>query len=387
MTRIAWGATGARRFETGVDRGVLYVGDAPGVPWNGLKSVAEQASGGEARPYYIDGYKYLNLAGAEDFAATISAYGAPREFMPCDGSVRLHHGLFVTQQTRIPFGFSYRTLVGNDRLAENFGYKIHLVYNALAQPSAKNNQSASGTPTPLELSWSITTQPPKLTGYRPTAHFVIDSTMTPPALMQRIEDILYGSEGIDARLPTLDELISIFAEPGPIIGRNLAINPNSIGGAGFSPTTGQSSISQVDDWIRFTFETSGGIGVNVPMGVSFVSGTRYRVLIEARANRPLRARQRVKQSTSGPLVNITTDALFFDALITGGPGSDWQTGFNMDTAIPYVAGDYVEIRRVLYSVPEYTGPFFSGDTPNDDFNTYEWEGAPNASSSIVRSWY
>lgn len=210
MPRIAWGSTGERFFEAGVDRGVLYLPGQTGVPWNGLKAVSESPEGGEPRPYYVDGYKYINVASAEEFKATISAFGAPREFAECDGTKSIHNGLFATQQPRKPFGLSYRTLVGDDIRGSDNARKIHLVYNALAAPSTRENATLGNSATPLALSWGVTTTPPKITGLRPTAHFVIDSRLTPAGLMTEIEDILYGSDILSASLPSVEDLIELF---------------------------------------------------------------------------------------------------------------------------------------------------------------------------------
>lgn len=210
MSRLEWGSAGTRYYETGVDRGVLYV-DNIGVAWSGLISISESPSGGEARPYYIDGYKYLNLATAEEFEATIEAYSAPAEFGVCDGVTSLQNGLFATQQPRKPFGLSYRTRIGNDSDGSDHGYKIHLVYNALAAPAERTNTTEGDTAEPAIFSWEISTRPPMTSGIKPTAHFIIDSRFTVEAKLAEIEDILYGTEVLTADLPTPSELMLIFA--------------------------------------------------------------------------------------------------------------------------------------------------------------------------------
>lgn len=211
MARLSWAAVGERFYETGVDRGVLYVGIEPGVSWTGLTSVSESPTGGEASPFYIDGVKYLNLAGSEEFAATINAFSSPYEFGPCDGTMSIQNGLFVTQQPRKPFGLSYRTKLGNDIDGTDHAYKIHVVYNALAAPSERSNNTVGDSTDPLSLSWSVTTLPPSITGYKPTAHFMIDSRKTTETILATIEDILYGSDSGASRLPSPSELIAIFA--------------------------------------------------------------------------------------------------------------------------------------------------------------------------------
>lgn len=211
MTALSWDTPGSRFYETGVSRGVLYTAGSDGVAWTGLISVSESPSGGEPRAYYIDGFKYLNLSSAEEYAATITAYNSPPEFGPCDGTVSIQNGLFITQQPRRSFGLSYRTQIGNDIEGPDHGYKIHLVYNALAAPADRNNGSVDDSVRPVELEWSITTLAPSITGYRPTAHMVIDSRYTSLALLGDIEGILYGNESLAPRLPDVDELISIFS--------------------------------------------------------------------------------------------------------------------------------------------------------------------------------
>ena len=211
MARLDWNATGVRFYETGVDRGVLYVGDAPGVAWTGLTSINEAPTGGDARAFYIDGVKYLNLASSEEFEATINAFSSPPEFGPCDGTVSIQNGLFVTQQPRKQFGFSYRTKIGNDTDGAEHAYKIHLVYNALAKPSSRDNGTMGDSTDPTGFSWAITTLPPSMTGYKPTAHMVIDSRYTLASTLVTVEDILYGSDTNSPRLPSPDELIAIFA--------------------------------------------------------------------------------------------------------------------------------------------------------------------------------
>lgn len=211
MPRLTWGAVGERVFEAGVDHGVLYVDGADGVAWNGLTSVSESSSGAELSEYYVDGIKYLQLLAAEEFVATIEAYTYPDEFAQCDGTRPVGHGLFMTQQPRKEFGLSYRTKVGNDVDGIDLGYKIHLVYNALAAPTARPNNTITESVDPFNFSWTISTKPPTFVGYKPTAHMVIDSRDTPSDLLAQIEDILYGSADSDpARLPSVAELIFLF---------------------------------------------------------------------------------------------------------------------------------------------------------------------------------
>jgi len=208
--RLKWDQVGERVFEAGVDQGVLYLDTADGVPWNGLISVSESPSGASLSEYYIDGVKYLQLLGAEQFAGSIEAFTYPDEFAACDGTKPAGNGLFMTHQPRQSFGLSYRTKVGNDVEGIDLGYKIHLIYNALAAPSQKQNNSLSDTVDAGHFNWQITTKPPTFAGYKPTAHMVIDSRETPTDLLAQIEDILYGSVDSAPRLPSATELLFLF---------------------------------------------------------------------------------------------------------------------------------------------------------------------------------
>lgn len=210
MAKLSWDTPGERFYEAGVDQGVLYVDNA-GYAWNGLISVQENSPGGEPQPYYVDGFKYVQLAGSTEFEATLEALSSPPEFGPCDGTVELHGGLFVTDQKRYPFGLSYRTHVGNDLTGTEFGYKIHVVYNALAAPSDRENRTITDGTEPLTMSWSITTNPPVATGFRPTAHFIADTSKASPSDITQLEALLYGSDSTTAILPTVTDLLAIFA--------------------------------------------------------------------------------------------------------------------------------------------------------------------------------
>lgn len=210
MTKLVWDRTGERLYETGVDRGVLFIGTS-GVAWNGIVSVSESPSGGDPRPFYLDGIKYLNLAAAEEYAASLSAFYRPLEFAPCDGFTYVQNGLFATQQRRQPFNLTYRTLLGNDLEAQDFGYKIHLVYNALAAPPQIDHSTIEDTVNVTPFSWDLTTLPPSMNGFRPTSHFVIDSSLTDLALLSDVEDILYGTDALNPAWIDAQDLIDMFA--------------------------------------------------------------------------------------------------------------------------------------------------------------------------------
>lgn len=219
MSRVEWNKPGERFFEAGVDRGVLYPRSGQGVAWNGLVSVSEDSSGGEVDSSYYDGVKYLDIVSYEDFEATLEAYSAPAEFGPCDGQKVLSPGLFVTQQRRQSFGLCYRTLIGNDLVGTDYGYKLHIVYNCTAGPSGRSNKTIGQNPDVGTRSWAISTVPPPASNFRPTAHLVVDSTLVDPYLLEELETALYGRDATDeleelpARLPTVSEIILILSNP------------------------------------------------------------------------------------------------------------------------------------------------------------------------------
>lgn len=217
MSKLVWDKVGERLYETGVRMGVLYPQDATGnyplgVAWNGLVSVSESPSGAEASPIYADDIKYLNLISAEDFGATIEAYTYPDEFAECDGSATLADGVFIGQQKRKPFGLCYRTAIGNDVDDNEHGYKLHLIYNALAAPSEKGYSSINDSPEAITFSWEVTTTPVAVAGFRPTASLVIDSTKVDAAKLTALEAILYGSQGTEARMPLPEEIKTLMAQ-------------------------------------------------------------------------------------------------------------------------------------------------------------------------------
>lgn len=214
MAKLVWDKTGERFYETGIKKGVLYPqerdGTYPlGVAWNGLISVAENPTGAEVTSIYADNIKYLNLISAEEFGATIEAYTYPDEFAECDGSAEIAKGVMIGQQTRKPFGLSYVTTLGNDTDGNEYGYKIHIIYGALASPSGKEYTTINDTPEAITFTWEITTTPVDVPGYKPTSCITIDSTKVDPAKLAALEEILYGTEDSDPRLPLPDEIIAL----------------------------------------------------------------------------------------------------------------------------------------------------------------------------------
>lgn len=213
MSRIVWDQTGERLYETGTKNGVLYpqvAGEYPkGVAWNGLTAVTESPSGAEATPLYADDIKYLNLMSVEEFGGTIEAFMYPDEFKPCNGEADLVDGVSIGQQTRQAFGFCYRTVLGNDTENNEHGYKLHLIYGALAAPSEKAYATINDSPEPITMSWEFTTTPVAVAGHNPTASLTIDSTKCDETKLKALEDILYGSESEEPRLPLPDEIATL----------------------------------------------------------------------------------------------------------------------------------------------------------------------------------
>lgn len=223
MSKLVWDAVGEHLYETGVDHGVLYVQNAAGeyptgVVWNGLTAVNENPSGADEQAIYADNIKYLSLRSAEEFGATVEAYTYPDEWAVCDGSVEVATGVKIGQQSRAAFGLSYRTKVGNDTSFDDYGYKLHLIYNATAAPSQKNYETINETPSAITFSWEISTTPVAVEGHKPTAHIEIDSTKLTTdedkAKLTTLEAALYGTDGesaTTAHLPSPAKVIAMFA--------------------------------------------------------------------------------------------------------------------------------------------------------------------------------
>lgn len=222
MSKLVWDKTGERFYETGVKQGVLYPqetgGTYPkGVAWNGLTAVTESPSGAEPSALYADDIKYLNLMSTEEFGATVEAYTYPKEFEECDGSKEIAPGVTASQQKRKAFGMCYRTALGNDVNGYDYGYKLHIIYGALAAPSEKEYGTVSDNPEAITFSWELSTTPVNVTGGNPTASITINSTKVDAAKLAVLEAILYGkdasapekNDGVDPRLPLPDEIAEL----------------------------------------------------------------------------------------------------------------------------------------------------------------------------------
>lgn len=226
MSKIIWDNSGDRLYETGVNNAVLYTQTngayTNGVAWNGITAITESPSGAEASPLYADNIKYLNLMSAEEFGATIEAYTYPNEFAECDGTAELADGVSIGQQKRSTFGLSYKTTVGNDIDGSDHGYKLHLIYGALAAPSEKAYATINDSPEAITFSWEVSTTPVNVTGKKPTASLTIDSTKADATKLAALEVILYGknptteggTDGTEPRLPLPDEIATLFATAG-----------------------------------------------------------------------------------------------------------------------------------------------------------------------------
>lgn len=223
--KIEWDSDGKRYFETGTDRGVLYVMSngayGNGVPWNGLTAVTESPSGAEANAIYADNIKYAELRSAEEFGATIEAYTYPDEFAVCDGSAEIAEGVYIGQQDRSKFGFSYRTKVGNDLDTAATDYKLHIVYGCTASPSEKSYQTVNDSPEAITFSWEITTTPVPVTGHKNTAIVTLQKSKVDADKLEALETILYGTAAstdggtevpaVEGRLPMPSEIIELFS--------------------------------------------------------------------------------------------------------------------------------------------------------------------------------
>ncbi len=229
-----WDAVGEKKFEAGVDRGMLFKTTSTGAygageVWNGLTAVNESPSGAEENKHYADNIKYASILSAEDFGYTIEAFQSPKAFDECDGTAEIAPGVLISQQSRKGFAFSWRTLIGNDVSdLGDAGYIIHIAYGCKAQPSEKSRGTVNESPEPTGFSWTVATTPVNVAGYKPTAHLQINSMNVDAEKLAAFEEILYGkaavaadpanevegSEAIPARVPLPDEIASLFAAEG-----------------------------------------------------------------------------------------------------------------------------------------------------------------------------
>lgn len=220
MAKIVWDAIGEKKYESGIDHCVLYNRSAdgeykPGVAWNGITSIAETPEGAEPESQYADNIKYVTMVGAEELNGTIEAFQSPPEFDRCDGNAELVRGVVIGQQNRETFGLSYRTKIGNDVDGQDAAYKLHLVYGCTASPSERTYETLNDSPEPISLSWDYTTTPVPVTGKQPTSMMTIYSNQVDATKLASLEDILYGTETVEARLPLPDEVMALLGEGNP----------------------------------------------------------------------------------------------------------------------------------------------------------------------------
>lgn len=251
MVKLNWDSIGERFYETGVDRGVLFVDSDPGVVWNGLTSVTEKPTGGTPDPIYLDGFKCRNEASKVEFSATLEAYTYPDEFLVCDGMLSDGYGLFFDEQDRKEFSLSYRTQIGNDISGTSLGYKIHFLYNALATPSSRAYQSSGDSVDAITFSWNISARPIEIPNRKPTAHLIIDSRKIHPRTLRQIEDALYGTDVSSSHILTPQELIDMIQ-----LGQPIEIHPQPISGLStLSPGYGDLHRTLVDGFYTAADET------------------------------------------------------------------------------------------------------------------------------------
>lgn len=221
--RLEWDKTGEKIYETGVSKGVLYLPNGQGeytkgYAWNGLTAVNDTPSGAEPNAQYADNMKYVNIISPEESGGTIEAFTYPPEFEECNGARELAEGVLASGQDRKNFGFSYQTLIGNDTMGTAFGRKIHLVYGATAAPSERSNATVNDSPEAMTLSWEYSTTPVGIStpGWKPTAKLTVSSLTTPAAKLKALEDLLYGTDTVEASLPLPDDIIDLVGVPaGP----------------------------------------------------------------------------------------------------------------------------------------------------------------------------
>lgn len=306
--KLQWDKTGERFYETGVDHGVLYPiqpsgAYTKGVAWSGLTGVTDKPSGAEANPKYADNIKYLNLISAEDLGGTIKAFYYPPEWKQCDGRAEIAKGITIGQQNRKMFGLCYRTKLGNDIDGQDHGYTLHLIYGAQAAPSERDYQTVNESPDAIEFSWEYTTTPVDVPGFKPTAGVEIKSTDVDPAMLAALEEILYGSDTTEPRLPLPEEIIALFAgmvaitvEPenasATLLGKqvselqsDIVVGADSISGS-LKHVTGYTGFSskaaeQEGHYLALKFATD---PADAATTVEFVGGTKGPVALDADRN-------------------------------------------------------------------------------------------------------
>ena len=212
MSKLVWDQTGDRLYETGVEQVALYQqsgGAYPkGVAWNGVTALNLSPSGAEPTALYANNRKYLTLMSVEELGFTIEAYTYPDEWAECDGSATVVPGVYIGQQPRKPFGLVAKTMIGNDTEGIKHGYKLHLIYGALASPSEQENATINDSPEAKTMSWECSTTPVNVANFEPTSYICIDSTTVDGEKLTALEKILYGDAAAEPKLPLPDEVFT-----------------------------------------------------------------------------------------------------------------------------------------------------------------------------------
>lgn len=227
MPKLIWDAIGTREYETGTSKGVLFLQKPDGtydkgVAWSGLTAVKQSPDGAEDTAIYADNIKYLSMQSAENLKGTVEAYTYPDEFAECDGSaeILLASGVYAAQQARKPFGLVYSTIIGNDTLGNDYGEKLHIVYNAKVSPSERSYETVNDSPAAITFSWGFSTTPVSVEGIpalkRPTSYITVDSTKVNLAKFNAIKDLVYGTVALESKMPSLAELLAIVTAPNPV---------------------------------------------------------------------------------------------------------------------------------------------------------------------------
>lgn len=218
MSKLVWDQTSEKRYETGVEQVALFKqvsGAYPaGVAWNGVTALNISPSGAEPTPLYANDSKYLNLMSNEELGYTLEAYTYPEEWEECDGSAEAAEGVYLGQQPRVKFGLVAKTLVGNDTEGTAHGYKLHLFYGCLASPAEESHATVNDSPEAITFSWTVSTEPVAVAGYKPTSYICIDSTKADAAKLATLEAMLYGSEDSEPTLPLPEVVISTMTAAG-----------------------------------------------------------------------------------------------------------------------------------------------------------------------------
>lgn len=413
MPRLVWGAAGERFYEAGVDRVVLYPSGGTAAPWNGVQSITERNVGGEAKPVYNDGYKVSNLLSAEEFEATIQAFSAPAAFSECDGIRGVYQGIFVTNQPRKSFGLAYRTRKGNDTQGVELGYKIHLVYGVMATPSERNNQTVGESLEPMELSWDLVTTPALLSGFKPTSHYIIDTTVMSKSRVSAIEDVLYGTALTYPQLPTPIQLLTLMSGPGPEVQRNGALDPRVTIASYWNAPSGFTRTFKVDQpdgpiangqqlktYVEFETTLEGSLLTLWAGGEATGIRKEENVIVSAyvRSSDPM---SRIRCAMFAYNGSVSVPVLDVDVREFTIPANVWTRIWGLfrvnQTYNSFRPSLGVRSQRAVGNKLSITGlfsqkntdtlrPYFDGSFPDKDGVTYSYLGNFDSSASIARSW-